>query len=289
MNVIESFHSRRDTVVAIVSALKVLAKAFRSAAFLPPARTIPATKGLAACCLPSATRVRLPWQLQQGGDLAREMGLSQTQSSTLIGLEWPMAEEKACPWLGSSLDVMPGQGSNLVETQRAEHGCWLSYARKSIWSGNIMSTTPSPSLSMPSSLFAASCFPAYMFFQRFSMALLCFSYAFDIVLACVAGLDPRQASNTCSVPKYKPLIELFAKQYPKPAVNSFCSSVVGKNGHPKTTTTVTQTTKVSYTIVDTYTFTVSPVAIRTVGRLTSMISDNVSIDELFLWECVRHS
>ena len=47
--------------------------------------------------------------------------------------------------------------------------------------------------------------------------------------------------------KYKPLIELLAKQYPKSVVNSFCSSVVGKNGQPKTmVTTMTTTTTTKY-------------------------------------------
>ena len=68
-----------------------------------------------------------------------------------------------------------------------------------------------------------------------------------------AGLETRQSSDTRSLPEIQPLLKSLAKEFPKSAVNSFCSSVVPPSARPKTTVAATTQTQ---TIVETGTYAV---------------------------------
>ena len=80
------------------------------------------------------------------------------------------------------------------------------------------------------------------------------SFLLPSAFAAVTNLQARD--NTCSLPKYQPLIEKLARQFPKPKVNAFCSAVVGKNGLPRTTVQSYTVVTEKRTIVDSYTVTV---------------------------------
>ena len=96
-----------------------------------------------------------------------------------------------------------------------------------------------------------------MFDRRIAFMLLLSLLAIPFALASPVEIEVRQSSsNTCSLPKIQSLLQALAKQYPKAAVNSFCSSVVPASERPRTTVRTTTTQTVSYTIVDTYSITV---------------------------------
>lgn len=71
-------------------------------------------------------------------------------------------------------------------------------------------------------------------------------------------IDERAASDSCQFPQAKPLIKSIANNFPKAAVNSFCTSVLGAKNVPKTTVTrevATITKRLTETVTDTYTAT----------------------------------
>ncbi len=71
-------------------------------------------------------------------------------------------------------------------------------------------------------------------------------------------LNERALSDICQIPQVKPLIQSIANSFPKAAVNSFCSSVLGPNNVSSTTITTAATTStkhVTETLTDTYTAT----------------------------------